>query len=531
MISLQKSKSDFFNRRALFISADKMSVYHWHKGELGISYLFDTDEAGRNNFERYLQETENTPMTLLIDVIEEEFRQDTIPHVFGSDRRALIDRKKNRLFRDVDYIHVKNQGREEEGRRDDRLLFVALTNDEIIQPWIKLLDKYKIPLKGILSIPLLLQSYVKSLPDISDHALLVTMQSISGLRQTFFQNKELRISRLSKLPRYGTESYAPRVDAEVEKIQRYLNSLRLIPNDTTLDVYIFADKATLDELGKNAISLSMVKRHYYDVDKLFDHGQAGRSQKIPFSDQLLLNYLLQTQPKNCYASSYERRYSKMRNIRYTMNACSVLLLIFAFIYGGINFMGGLTYKQESQSSKNKADFYQVRYDIARGQLPEIPVEPTQIKVAVDAVATLEEYKSTPYQMLSFLGKGLEKFPNIKLDDLDWNFSLDPNKGTVVGDNTGQFVPPVQDENSENNNVKYYQISNIEAHIEPFDGNYREAIAMVNEFAEMLRGFDSAHVVSIESFPLDISSAATLQGDAKSSGKEAMFSLRAVIGVN
>ncbi len=527
MTLLQKSKSDFFNRRALFVSADKVSVYHWVRGELGSSFLFDTDDAGRDNFERYLSESENTPMTILVDVIEEEFRQDTIPHVFGSDRDALIARKQSRLFRDADYIYVQNQGREEEGRRDDRLLFIALTKEEIVKPWLDLMQKYKVPLRGMLSVPLLLESYIKTLSDISDHALVVTMQSISGLRQTYFHKKELRISRLSKLPRYGTEPYAPRIDSEVEKIQRYLNSLRLIPNDTSLDVYVIADKVTLDELEKKAVSMPGMKRHYLDVNKLLSSFQKDAVQTVPFSDQLLLSHLLKSQVKNCYATSHEMRYSKMRNMRYSMNFASIALLLFSFIYSGINFMGGLTYKQESESSKNKADFYQVRYDLAKERLPKTPVEPAQIKVAVDAVATLEEYKATPYDMLSYLGKGLEKYPRIKLDDLNWSVSLDPNSGTLVEDNNG--LPPAMTD--ENNNVKYYQISNLDAHIEPFDGNYREAIAMVNAFAKTLRDFDSTYSVSIESFPLDISSNATLQGNVQNTGKAALFSLRAVIGVN
>lgn len=528
MISLQKSKSDFFNRRALFISADKVCVYHWVKGELGSSFLFDTDDKGRENFKRYLKESENTPMTILVDIIEEEFRQDTIPHVFGSDRAALIERKQSRLFRDADYIYVQNLGREEEGRRDDRLLFIALTNHDVVKPWIELLDKFKVPLKGMLSIPLLLQSYIKTLPDISDHALIVTMQSISGLRQTYFNKKELKISRLSRLPRYGTESYAPKIESEVEKIQRYLNSLRLVPNDTSLDVYVIADKATLDELEKKATSKPMVKRHYYDVNKLLASFHESAAQTVPFSDQLLMCHLLKAQVKNCYASSHEMRYLKMRNMRYAMNLASVALILFSLAYSGLNFMGGLTYKQESEASKNKADFYQVRYDLARERLPKTPVEPAQIKVAVDAVATLEEYKATPFDMLSYLGKGLEQYPKIKLDDFDWSVSLDPNNGTAVEERNNILPTGITNESAQ---VKYYQISNLNAHIEPFDGNYREAIAMVNEFAKTLRGFDETYLVSIESFPLDISSKSTLQGNAQAAGKAALFSLRAVIGVN
>lgn len=526
MSLLQKSNSEFFNRRVLFVSADKISVYHWDKGKLGSSYLFDIDEAGQENFERYLTESDNTPMMVLVDVIEEEFRQDTIPHVFGADRQALLQRKQSRLFRDAEYIYVQNQGREEEGRRDDRVLFIALTRSEIIKSWVELLDKHKVPLKGIISVPLLLESYIKTLPDISDHALFVTMESISGLRQTFFQNKELKISRLSKLPRFGTESYAPKVESEVEKIQRYLNSLRLIPNDISLDVYVIADKTLLDELEKRKISAPMVKLHYLDVNKLRTTIQEGSDQTVPFSDQLLLTYLLKTQTKNCYASKKEMRYMRMRNMRYAMNAASIGLLLFSIIYSGISFMGGLTYKQESEAAKSKAAFYQARYDLAREKLPKTPVEPAQIKLAVDAVAKLDEYKSTPYEMLSFIGNALQVHPGIKLDDISWSFSMDPNKGIEAKEGEIIATPLVEE-----NQTKYYQISNFNAHIEPFDGNYRDAIAMVKDFAETLRENDSTYSVSIESFPLDISSNATLQGNAQATAKKALFSLRAVIGIN
>ena len=529
MISSLKSKSEFFNRRALYVSADKLSVYHWRKGNLGESFLFDLDDVGRANFQRYLEESDNIPMTVLIDVIEEEFREDTIPHVFGADREALIKRKQSRLYRDVIYMYTLDQGREEEGRRDDRLLFMALTKDEVLKPWLELLNEHKVPLSGILSIPLLLQSYIKTLPDVSNHALVVTMQSISGLRQTFFKDKKLKISRLSKLPRYGTESYAPRILSEVDKIQRYLNSLRLIPNDTSLDVYILADKATLEELESDKALPPMMRRHYIDVGKLLESTKVGATQTIPFCDQLLLHHLLKEKVKNCYASTNEMRYFKMRNMRYAMNLASVALLVFSVIYSGINFMSGMTSKQESETSKNKTSFYQTRYDLARSRLPHTPVEPAQVKVAVEAASTLTEYKSTPYEMLKFLGEGLQQFPDIKLDDLDWSYSIDPNKGlakTSVNDSALS-----SGETTGENPVKYYQISNLKAHIEPFDGNYREAISLVNKFAETLRGYNAVHDIRIDSFPLDISSEATLQGDAGSVGKAAVFTLRAVIGVN
>jgi len=106
--------------------------------------------------------------------------------------------------------------------------------------------------------------------------------------------------------------------------------------------------------------------------------------------------------------------------------------------------------------------------------------------------------------------------------------MDPVNGTAASSANNKLMPTVM--TGETKEFKYYQVSNIKAHIEPFDGNYREAISLVNKFAETLRGDDSSYDITIESFPLDISSSATLQGDAESVGKAALFSLRAVIGV-
>ena len=528
MISLLKSKSDFFNSRGICISGTKLTVFHWQRGELGSSYMFDKDETGVQNFKRYLAETPNTPMYVLVDVIEEEFRMETIPHVFGADRKSLIERKKSRLFRDASYFYSQGQGRDTEGRRDDFILLTALTKDDLIKPWLELLDEHKVPVKGIISVPLLLQSYIKTIPDLSDNALIVTMESISGLRQTFFHEKQLKISRLSKLPRFGTDPYAPIIKSEVQKIQRYLTSLRLISVEKPLDVYIIADSDLLDHIQTSNLELTMVYLHMLDINKLSKTDVSQTKHATPFSDSLLMQFLLETQPVNCYAASSDMRYAKMRNIKYSMNILSVLFLIFSFLYSGLNFVNGMTYKQESESSKEKTAFYQSRYDLAKERLPKTPVDAAQLKVAVDAVKILNEYKSTPFEMFSVISTGLERFPVIKLDDMDWTFSIDPNLDTVAASTPSSNTTDLNSDDERQ--IKYYQISNINAHIESFNGNYREAIATVNQFAETIREIKDVISVSIESFPLDISSTASLQGDVGSVGKEALFSIRTVVGV-
>ena len=94
-------------------------MYHWYNGRIASSYLFDINDEGREYFERYLRQTPNSPIYIMVDVFEEEYRRETIPHVFGPDRQALLSRKQDRLFRDTPYTYTQTQGREEEGRRDE----------------------------------------------------------------------------------------------------------------------------------------------------------------------------------------------------------------------------------------------------------------------------------------------------------------------------------------------------------------------------------------------------------------------------
>ena len=99
MISSLKLKFKTSTRRALIIGSDKLAVYHWANDSLGSSYLFDASAEGQEYFGRYLSEVHNDPVYVLLDTAAEEYRLDTIPQVFGADRKALIERKQDRADR------------------------------------------------------------------------------------------------------------------------------------------------------------------------------------------------------------------------------------------------------------------------------------------------------------------------------------------------------------------------------------------------------------------------------------------------
>ena len=536
MISSLKSKFSSSTRRALLVSTDKLAVYHWVNNNLGSSYLFDGSPEGFEYFGHYLDEVPNDPVYVLLDTAGEEYRLDTIPHVFGADRKSIIARKQSRMFRGTPYLYAEVQGREKEGRRDDNIMFSAITNPDTIQPWLKILEEHKVPVASVVSVPLLLQNNADVIPDMSGNALVFSLQSMSGLRQSFFQDKLLKFSRLVKVPRYGTSPYAPIITEELVKVRRYLQSTHLLDQDRPLDIHFLGNKELLDELGKTHVNSSMVRYHMLDVDALGKSYGFSDQMQTPFSDKYLVYQLLKNKSKNYYALNKETRYFQMRQINKTLKVASLLLLLTGFIWGGLNVLEGFTYRQQHISDAKKADFYSVRYEVAQERISALPVDPADLKVVVDTTGTLKTYKSEPVDMFKLISKGMDIFPEIQISKIHWAANINPNHKLGAGKldsiiNEGnQGVLGFSNISDEETGYLYYQIALIDGYLDKFDGDYRKALHMIDQFAESLRRQDSVHDVSVVSLPLDISSEASLQGSTKENSSQSNFSIRVVLGI-
>ena len=135
----------------LYLTNDKLIALIWRGGAIVERDVFNVADAETPEIIAYLARHRDVPTYVVTDLIEEDFRIDTVPHLRGGDQEAILGRKLAQLYRASNFRHAVVQERETEGRRDDRVLYHAITNPDLLKPWLVALERAEAPLEGVFS--------------------------------------------------------------------------------------------------------------------------------------------------------------------------------------------------------------------------------------------------------------------------------------------------------------------------------------------------------------------------------------------
>ena len=158
-------------------------------------------------------------LKVLVDLIEEEFRLEHLPHLTGPDHRALVARKRRQLFQDAALVTVEKVGRETHGRRDDRILFSAIRASMLLESWRQVLMDWQIRLTGFWSLPRWVESGLLPVWHDGLRVLAYSQGKRVALRQNYCHGGRLLFSRISLLNPDDLIGEAPE---EIERTWRYL---------------------------------------------------------------------------------------------------------------------------------------------------------------------------------------------------------------------------------------------------------------------------------------------------------------------
>jgi hypothetical protein len=525
-----------FEKRLLFLTKDQLTIFSWKKGGIaGAPTRFAADEEGHKQFAEAMSVKPEIPVTMLVDLIEEEYRNESMPHVFGPDQRALHQRRASKAFPSSPFNYLEVQGREEKkGRKDDLAMIAGITEPDMISVWLDILTEKKVSLAGIYSLPLLSRRLLKPLDAVSPATLVVSWQSTSGLRFSFFINNHLKMSRMAPVPEPEPKPYSDLFVAELAKTREYLGSLRLIPKDTPLQVVLFTNPEMLDAVRPKCIETATLKFRLMTVNVVARKIGIKRRIMTPFSDSLFVQLLGKQIFGNHYAPVASRGYYFTRSLKSVMYAAAVIIGLSGLVTAGSSLYTSWEYYQKWQVDATRSDELEKKYKKVIGQYLPTSIDPGDVRKTVVMMEKLEKRKTDPRAMMLAVSKGLENFPNLRMDELIWNGPESSEVAALVnaknkprrGRRRGRAPAPQSG---------FVEVGTISGEITDFQGDIEVAISTINEFMNIMLANKQIQEFTPLQMPSVEKEEAVLSGDIyakeekkKKLVKSAPFSFRIVL---
>ena len=484
----------------LFLSADLLHAQLMAGGQIAETRDFADSTHGRVEFASFLKSVK-CPAYLLTDLIEEDFRHELVPHLIGRKRTALLKRKFDQYYRNTPFRQATLLYRQKTGRRDDDILFSALTNPSLITTWVDIILSQKIPLAGIYSVPQISAPLVKNNP--SDHILLVTWEKYSGLRQTYFSNQHLQISRLT--PVHANLTFHDAVLRELARTYQYLKSLSLLPPDQTLDVLILCHRDDLVQLKEKLPATADMRYNFSDISDI------GRQLKLDYrftdsdASQIFLHYLATHPSKSNYASPAHTHFHSLTRLRTALYLASGVILIGALLWSMNSLLQSREDAYEIAGLKAQAAMTARQAQEITGAFPNTYAPAGDMKAGVTVMRKLGQFSPQPMNILRPISSSLDRFPRIQLDELSWQMSANE----PVASNTLADVPA--------------QVVILKGRMVDFATDYRAVLNYLDSFERDL--VDKGYQVTVLTKPFDASPSGSI-GDQREANSETLnFSVR------
>jgi hypothetical protein len=374
-------------------------------------------------------------ISMLVDVMDQSYLQQTLPPVSPLTINNLIKRKMERDFAAEDLKGALRIGREKEGRKDWKYLFVTLSRSPQLDAWIDMVLELKNPFSGIYLLPVEAESFIRDIhqsihgkpskkdPGLGSGAkwqLLVAHTKVGGFRQVVLKNGKLIFARLAQpIGENLPEVIAGNIEQEISVTAEYLKRLGYT-DDQGLDVYVItgeAIKAAIDSKSIRATSAAVYSP--YDVAQLIGMPEAAE-QGDQFADVLMAAVFAAT-PKHLLRLQSERQKqlnSMYDGIRAAKVGGTVVTLgaIAASAYFGVLIPGAQDEIESYQQQIRMADQDMEKIREEEGKLPDSLEKMTDL---VSVHKQLNNMGYTPDQFLHQLAALQNWQEKVLLRDVDW----------------------------------------------------------------------------------------------------------------
>jgi hypothetical protein len=492
----------------------------------------ENSPQAQQDFAAFLSQHHKTPIYLIANHIEEDYRSDTLPHVLGRARQDMVTRKLGQLFRNVTYRAAHFAGREAERRRDDRYIFLALNNEEYIQGWIKQIELQEANLAGVYLLSMMSQFLLNKLQIKPPHVLLAERIN-SNLRQSYFLYGQLCISRLSPMPDMPQSQQPIFYHTEIEKTRLYLIAQRLIARDTRLSTLI------VDRDGSHADVCKSINLEQNMDCSTVDFANFAQSLGLT-PEQSRLPELLYMQllamgnvPVNLAPPRLIKPY-RVTTMRRWIAMSSALVLLAGIFVAGLNAYRFYEINRETALIQAQTRVQQQHYLEVSKNFPATPIPSANLQVVAELHDKIIQSSGQPERMMQILSLALDNAPEIQINRIHW----------VVSNNTNfkDADLPAERKSIQQPSIKaaplpldanvLYEMAIVNGEIKNFRGDYRSANNQVRLWVETLKNNPAVLQVALLQQPVNTNSYTDLHGSTADIGQnqaaDAQFKLLVIL---
>ncbi len=515
----------------LYLTNDKMIALTWQSGGIVERDVFSATDAESPEFADYLARHAALPTYLITDLIEEDFRTDTVPHLRGGDREAVLGRKMAQLYRASTFRHAIVQDREAEGRRDDRVLYHAVTNPDLLKPWLAAIEKAEVPLEGIYSSAVLSVRLLKELAIVFEHTLLVTIVPDFGLRQTYFQNKQIKFSRLTPIIYHEGQSVGSLIAAETSRTWQYLDSQRYFAGGDSLEVCMMVHARDREMIADAIRTYPLLKYRFLDIEDVAAKIKLKPAPTSSHAEEVLAHLYAQGAIENHFADKEQVRYSVFRKARIGLYGLTAGILALGAVGTAFNLYQAAAISAEIEKRDPLMRQLQAQYQaIAK----EISGQATATDTVRDASAffraQMRPAPPAPGAFLKDLSSVWAGFPNMQLLQVVWSPHHDAAYMPAYQSVAATGVQSVRSEarvapgtvpaqaaavanvvDGDNPLPGHqYEILIAEGAVERFNGDYRAVLAEIDRLIDALNKTPNIRATAVV-LPVDVRPSAMLRG--------------------
>lgn len=482
----------------LCISQERATAAVWRMRRLQKIRVFANSEQGVSEFAAYLQPQKGLPVRILIDTLSEDYRFETLPHASGSDREQLVARKLRQLYRATSFVASELQEKLTGARREDRYLFTALTDPELLLPWLRVIEQQRLPVAGIHPLPMVTLSLMETFRLRQQNLLLVSKNN-AGLRQTFCKNQKFRISRLTA-SREGAGPADPYYAEEVGNTRMYLDALTVTHVDDAINVVIFDHDNSLSRIPE---ALAHDRRNLQCVR--IDREEIARRLSISPADLAVspdvLHLQLLASARRAFidlAPAHVEAGFQIYRMRQYGYIASGAVLAGALLWAGFAKFQTMQLEEEAMLLARQASDYQRRYAEVTAQFPQAPASAAELQHTVEAAERLRAELRTPKAVMALISRALGASPDVALRQIEWRY----------GDARAMEDLPLQVPAAA---TARRQIAIVSAEVVRDPQDHRAVLERIRGFAAALGTNAQVEEVRVLKLPMDMTSESALSG--------------------